>query len=234
MKGRSRVLAIIPARGGSKGISGKNLAEVGGVPLVKRAILMAFETESIDEIFLTTDDPAIADIGREAGLEVPALRPAHLATDHSSGFEVWRYAHTVTERRLGTKFEASVLLQPTNPFGLPTDVELCLNLVLSEGFEGATTVSRTPAHYSPEKTMVLGQSNRLEPYLSVEGFQATRQFIPDYYHLNGICYAARRETILDESPFFRHRIGAVTIDRNTVNIDDPHDLEVARWLWTRQ
>jgi CMP-N-acetylneuraminic acid synthetase len=81
--------------------------------------------------------------------------------------------------------------------------------------------------------MVLDTSRRVEPYLTPSGFQPTRQLIPTYYHLNGICYAALREVILERDQLIGDDAGAVVIDRPMVNIDEPFDLELAGWLWER-
>jgi CMP-N-acetylneuraminic acid synthetase len=81
--------------------------------------------------------------------------------------------------------------------------------------------------------MTVTASGGLRPYLPVDQFQPTRQLIPTYYHLNGACYAARREAIIDREHVLGDQTGAVVIDRPVVNIDDPFDLELARWLWAR-
>lgn len=227
------MLAVVPARGGSKGIPRKNLAELGGVSLVRRAVGLALSLSWIDLTVLSTDDEEIADEGRKAGLSVPTLRPEELASDLASGYAVWRHALFDAEARTGRTFDLSVLMQPTSPFRRAKDVEACADLVVGGEFESAVTVSPTPAHFTPEKTMTLTSSGVLKPYLSTEQFQPTRQFIPPYYHLNGICYAARREVITDQEHVFGDRTGALVIDRQLVNIDDPYDLELARWLWER-
>lgn len=227
------VVAVVPARGGSKGVPRKNLADLGGQTLVRRAIDIATSVPWIDRVVLSTDDQEIADEGRRAGIDVPALRPAELATDLASGYAVWRHAHLDAEGRSGRQFDISVLIQPTSPFRETSDIEACVNLVSSEAFDAAVTVSPTPSHFAPEKTMLVDGAACLRPYLSTAGFQPTRQLIPTYYHLNGICYAARRDVVLDRESVFGDRTGAVVIDRPMVNIDEPLDLEIARWLWER-
>jgi len=234
MRRHTTVLAVVPARGGSKGIPRKNLADLGGRTLVRRAIDVALSLPWIDMAILSTDDPEIAAEGRRAGLDVPTLRPAELATDLVSGYVVWRHAHLDAESRAGHRLDVSVLIQPTSPFRESSDIEACVDLVMNDSFDAAVTVSPTPSHYAPEKTVIVNGEGALHPYLSNERFQATRQLIPTYYHLNGICYAARREVVLNRKNVFGDRTGAVVIDRPMVNIDDPFDLELARWLWERK
>jgi CMP-N-acetylneuraminic acid synthetase len=233
MRDQIAVLAVVPARGGSKGIPRKNLAELGGVSLVRRATEMALSLPWIDMTVLSTDDEEIADEGRKAGVEVPSLRPRDLATDLTSGYAVWRHAHLDAEARGERSYDVSVLIQPTSPFRRVEDIEACVDLVIGGAFDSAVTVSPTPAHFSPQKTMTVTASGGLRPYLPVDQFQPTRQLIPTYYHLNGVCYAARREVITDREHVFGDQTGAVVIDRPMVNIDDPFDLELARWLWER-
>lgn len=234
MRGDQRVLAVVPARGGSKGVPRKNLAEVGGMSLVRRAVGDALDIHWIDEVVLSTDDAEIAEEGRLAGLENPLLRPPDLATDLASGFAVWRHALTEAEARSQSVFDLSVLIQPTSPFRHPDDITACVDLIIKGGYEAVTTVSPTPSHYAPEKTMVLHETGRIEPFLSSERFESNRQRIPTYYHLNGICYAALRSVVLERDHVFGDNTGAVVVERPTVNIDDPLDLEIARWLWARQ
>jgi CMP-N-acetylneuraminic acid synthetase len=181
---------------------------------------------------LSTDDEEIAAEGLVAGIDVPSLRPEELATDLASGYSVWRHAHLDAEARAARAFDISILIQPTSPFRTVADVEACVDLVIGGEFDSAVTVSPNPAHFAPEKTMTLTRSGGVKPYLPSNQFQPTRQLIPSYYHLNGVCYAARRDVLLDHKHIFlSDRTGAVVIDRHLVNIDDPFDLKLARWLW---
>jgi CMP-N,N'-diacetyllegionaminic acid synthase len=234
MRRENTVVAVIPARGGSKGVPRKNLADLGGRTLVRRAIDCALSLAWIDMTVLSTDDQGIADEGRRAGIEVPSLRPAELATDLASGYAAWRHAHLDAESRAGHRLDLSVLIQPTSPFREASDIEACVDLVLTGRFEAVVTVSPTPAHFAPEKTMVVDGAGHVQPYLSRQGFQGTRQLIPTYYNLNGICYVARRDVVLERENVFGDRTGALVIDRALVNIDDPLDLDFARWLWERR
>ena len=227
-----RVLAVVPARGGSKGIPRKNLQLLGGRSLVRHAIDLAKTVDLLDLVVLSTDDQEIAEEGRRAGIEVPALRPEYLATDHATGHAVWRHAHLEAETRAGTQFHLSILLQPTSPFRDQSDVTRCIATLIEGNFDAVTTVSPTPSHFAPEKTMTLDDSGHLRPYLG-DGFQSTRQLIPTYHHLNGACYAARRPVVLEAENVFGPNTGAVIMEGPMVNIDEPFDLEVARWLWEK-
>jgi CMP-N-acetylneuraminic acid synthetase len=109
------VLAVVPARGGSKGIPRKNLERVAGYSLVARAAMVARQLPWLDAAVLSTDDEEIAEEGRRYGISVPILRPADLASDTATGVAAWRHAWLASERHFDRQFDCSVLLQPTSP-----------------------------------------------------------------------------------------------------------------------
>jgi CMP-N,N'-diacetyllegionaminic acid synthase len=139
------VLAVVPARGGSKGVPGKNLREVGGASLVARAAVVARAVPRIGPAVLSTDDEASAAAGPRAGLEVPFLRPAELAGDLALGVDAWRHAWLASEEVFGRRFEVAVLLEPSSPLRRAEDVERTLDALLSGPHLVAATVSPTPA-----------------------------------------------------------------------------------------
>lgn len=220
-------IAVVPARGGSKGIPRKNLVHVGGQSLVEAALITALNLSWADVVILSTDDPEASDIGERLGVQV-VDRPAALATDSASNVDVWRHAWLEAEDRAQTRFEISVLLQPTSPLRTGEDVTSTIRALVDGGYEAVTTVSRTPGHFTPEKLMV-ATGDGLRPYLG-DGFVSTRQQIPRYYYLNGYCYAAVRHRVIEEQRVIGPGLGAHVIDRPVVNIDDPFDLEIARWM----
>ena len=221
-------LAVIPARGGSKGIPRKNLALVAGRSLIAHAAELVASLDWLDRVVLSTDDDEIAEEGLRSGLEV-IERPSLLASDNAENVHVWNHAWLEAEQLAGLRFEISLLLQPTSPLRKDDDVRRCVNELIEQGRDAVVTVSPTPAHFAPEKTMSIGESGELSTYLG-DGFKSIRQDIPSYYFLNGYCYAARRGRVVDEVQILGPNTGAVIIDRPVVNIDEPFDLEVAEWL----
>jgi len=131
------VLAVVPARGGSKGIPDKNLRKVGGWSLIEHSARTAAALSWIDRTVLSTDDEKIAEEGRRCGLEVPFLRPAALAGDLSPTVEAWRHAWLESEEHFGRRFDISLLLQPTTPLRRPEDVERTVRVMV----EGAAPVT---------------------------------------------------------------------------------------------
>lgn len=225
------VLAVVPARGGSKSILRKNMQEVGGRTMVAHAAAVTQALPWIDYALLSTDDDELAAEGERAGLAVPFRRPAELASDTATSLDMWRHAWTEAEKRRGMRFDISVLLEPTSPLREAEDVERCVRAMLDGGHAAAVTVSRTPAHFTPEKTLVI-RDGRLDFYLDGAG-RYLRQGIPAYYHRNGACYALRRETLFERGTIIEYDCAPVVIDRELVNIDDPHELALAEWLFQR-
>lgn len=232
--GPGEVLAIIPARGGSKGVPGKNLREVGGASLVARAAAVALAVPRIGPAVLSTDDPAIAEEGRRAGLAVPFLRPAELSGDLALGVDAWRHAWLAGEEEYGRRFAVSVLLEPSSPLRRPADVERTLDALLSGPHLVAATVSPTPAHYTPNKTLTIDDAGHLRPLLDPADSPSLRQLIPAQHHRNGLCYAARREAVVDARTIVEDRCAAVVVQRPVVNVDTELDLELAAWLLARE
>ena len=224
-----KVLAVVPARGGSKGIPRKNLREVGGRSLIGHAAVVAASLSWLDQRVLSTDDEEIATEGRRWGLENPFLRPAALASDGANSIDMWRHAWLSSEAHYGTRFDLSVLLEPTSPLRQAADVEATVSRLLeSEQYSGALTVSRTPAHFTPHKTLLIEDQGAIGYYLKDGGNFSQRQQIPPYFHRNGICYALRRETLIDRGLIIEPgRCAAVVIERSVVNIDDMLDLQLA-------
>lgn len=223
----SRTLAVVPARGGSKGIPRKNLAVVGDRTLIAHVADLVASLDWLDEAILSTDDSDIAIEGSRVGLNV-VDRPADLASDNASNVGVWKHAWLESERRWQTRYDFGVLLQPTSPLREASDVTDCVRVLVEEHRDAVITVSPTPGHYTPEKTMVVRDGD-LAPYLGEE-FESIRQRIPDYYFLNGYCYAARRSRIIEDECVHGENTGFVVIERPVVNIDEPFDLDLANWL----
>ena len=227
------VLAVVPARGGSKSIPRKNLAKVGGISLVGRAGVLAASMPWIDRAVISTDDVEIAAEATRHGLEAPFQRPGELAGDKSTSTDMWRHAWLAAEAHYGMRFDLSILLEPTSPMRRAEDLTRCVETLLDSGHKAAATLSPTPAHFTPHKTLKLDAGGNLAPYLA-EGRKALRQGIPDYYHCNGICYALRRATLVDEGHIMEDDCIGVVIDRPIVNIDEPFELELAEWLLARE
>jgi len=228
------VLAVIPARGGSKGIPRKNLAKIAGRSLIARAADVVAAMGWLDYSLLSTDDEEIAAEGRRHGLQVPFMRPAELAGDRATAVDMWQHAWHASESHYGTRIDLSVLLEPTSPLRRADDVVKTLRILVDSGNSSAVTVSRTPAHFTPERTLCIDERGHLRPYLD-EGLRYTsRQMIGAYYHRNGLAYAVTREALLDQGKIIQDDTLAVPVERPVVNIDEPLDLAWAEFILQRE
>ncbi|WP_022948359.1 acylneuraminate cytidylyltransferase family protein [Methylohalobius crimeensis] len=226
------VLAIVPARGGSKGIPRKNLRTVGGKSLIGWTARLIEELPWIDQALLSTDDAELAEEGRREGLPVPFFRPPELATDTALGVDVWRHGWLAAEDHYGCRFDLSLYLQPTTPLRTPEQIARTVETLWSGPFEAATTIAPVPGHFVPEKILRLDDQGRVQPYL--EKFVSNRQTASRYYYRTGACYAAWREAVVERRQIVESACAGVVIDEYTANIDDPIDLAFAEFLYRRQ
>lgn len=228
------VLAVVPARGGSKGVPRKNLREVGGLSLIGWAAKTIAALPWIDRAVLSTDDLEMADEGRARGLDVPFPRPDEFATDGADSVGMWRHAWLASEAHYGTRFDISILLQPTTPLRRADDVERTVKAMVDGGHRAAATVSAVPGHFTPQKCLTVDDQGVIGFFLDDGAKYANRHDIPDYYHRNGVCYAVTRETLVERGHIVEDDCVAVTVEGFVVNIDEPFELELAEFMLARE
>jgi CMP-N-acetylneuraminic acid synthetase len=228
-----KMLAVIPARGGSKGIPRKNLCQVAGISLVGHAVNTAQSLKWIDQIIVSTDDDEIAMEAKKYGAEVPFMRPPELAGDDVGSADVWKHAWLESEAYFKAQFDISILLEPTSPLRLPDDISKTVAVLLENDSDAAATVSRAPAHFTPHKCLTVDKSGVIGFYHAKGQQYSLRQKIPAYYYRNGICYALRRHTLLEKGTIIEKNCKAVVIKRPIVNIDDAHELAYAEFLFLK-
>ena len=229
MKHGHNVLALIPARGGSRGIPGKNLQDVGGLSLVARAARVARSCPWIDRVVLSTDSDAIAAEGRAAGAEVPFMRPPELASDTASAVGV--IAHAVDFLRAdGWDTGVVLLLEPSSPFRTPRQLEECVDMLIDTGADSVVTVSPVTDRHHPLKVFRVGEG-RLEYWDPRGRGIVQRQQLERVYTRNGVAYALWPRTIAEhKSVIGPHTRAYIIEETSAVNIDEPADLELARKL----
>ena len=228
-----KILAVIPARGGSKGIPRKNLCRIAGISLVGHAVRFALSLTFIDRIVLSTDDDEIAAEGRQHGAAVPFMRPDQLASDQAQSTEMWKHAWLASEAHFGEKYDISILLEPTSPLRLPEDIQSTVDTLVTGDCDAAATFSRAPAHFTPHKCLTVDENGIIGFYHAQGRQYSTRQQIPSYYFRNGICYAVWRQTLLEKDRIIEKNCKAVIIERPVVNIDDRNELEYAEFLFQK-
>jgi CMP-N,N'-diacetyllegionaminic acid synthase len=229
-----RVLAVVPARGGSKGIPGKNLRPINGLSLVARAAAACRNAHWIDRAILSSDDAAIAAEAEAHGLDAPFQRPEYLSGDAASSLDAWRHAWQACEEIDDCRYDIGLLLEPTSPMRRPDDIERCLAALDDPDHDAAATASPTPAHFTPHKTLTRDDSGCIDFYLTDGAQYANRHLIPAFYNRNGLCYAVRRSTLMQHGTIIERNCAAVVVERTVVNIDEPSDLDLAEFLIGRE
>jgi CMP-N-acetylneuraminic acid synthetase len=230
---RELVLALVPARGGSKGVPDKNVKPLAGHSLLHYTARAARESGVVDRIILSTDSPEIADAGRRAGLEVPFVRPATLAADDTPMVPV--IVHALSElARQGWSPELVVLLQPTSPLRRPDHIRAAVKMLRDTGADSVVTVVEVPRHLSPDYVMRI-EDGRLRSFLP-EGERVTRrQDARPAYSREGTVYAFRRSTIEKSGGIYGEDCRPLVIDpSDSLSIDSPADWDEAERLLSRQ
>jgi CMP-N,N'-diacetyllegionaminic acid synthase len=226
LKGR-RILAVVPARGGSKGIVLKNLQPVGGRPLVSLVGDVVRRIDCIDRAVVSTDHLLIREAAIDSGLDVPFLRPDELSGDRIGDVPVLQHALHATEADDGTRYDVVLMLQPTSPLRRAEHVLATLNKLVDEGLDAVWTVSPTDLKAHPLKQLRLGADGSLGYYDPEGAAIIARQQLEPTYHRNGVAYAISRDCLVDRGELLGARAGAVVIDEPLVNIDTPDDLAQA-------
>jgi N-acylneuraminate cytidylyltransferase len=233
---RPTVLAVVPARGGSKGIPRKNVRMLAGKPVVAYAVQCGLEARSVDRVLCSTDDEEIAEIARAAGAEVPFLRPAELAQDSTEDWPVFAHALRWLEEREGWVPDLVVNLRPTSPLRRVEHVDGAVALLLATGADSVKSVCIARQH--PHKMWRLpgGEAGLMVPYLSTpfrleRGPDVPRAQLETIYWQNGVVDVTRRSVILEQGVMIGGAVaGLVTDPEDSADLDSPLDLEVAEVL----
>jgi len=227
------VLAIIPARGGSKGIPRKNLARLNGRPLLAYTCRQALAARTVTRVILSSDDPAIAACARRCGVDVPFLRPAPLATDATPMRDVIRHALSALRRREGYRPDIIVVLQPTSPLRRPGDIDGAVRLLLRRRADVVVSVVEAPHQFRPESLMRL-KAGRLVP-ASPGRMVLRRQDKSMAYARNGPAVLVMRRAVAERGTSLYDGVCVpfVMPPERSVDIDRSVDMAVAQVLLSR-
>jgi len=223
-----RTLALIPARGGSKGLPRKNVLEVGGKPLIAWTIEAGLASGYVDAVVVTTDDPEIAEVARAYGAEVPFLRPAELANDSASSIDVVIHAADALQAA-GERYDALVLLEPTSPLREASDIDACIELLYSrEDAEAVVTVAPLECTH-PDFVAIIDTNGFIRSRGGGAEFRHTRrQDLEPLYYFEGTVYASRIDAIRTRRGFYHEKTLAHVVPRwKALEIDDVYDLVCA-------
>lgn len=218
------IIAIIPARGGSKGLPGKNIKPLCGKPLIAWSIEAGLASQYIDEVMVTTDSEAIAEVALGYGASVPFLRPAELASDTTTTFDAVKHAinYYVTEKR--QQFDYIVLLEPTSPLREKCDIDHMIGKIasLADDYDAIVSLGEVHEHPSIMKKVV---GNSVEPYRKDLIMAKRRQDNEIAYFPYGVAYIVKTLTLLEEKSFYAARATHHLIKRYQCHeIDDIYDF----------
>lgn len=229
MIGDRKVLAVVPARGGSKGIPLKNLREISGVPMVVRTGTCARDVPELDRVVVSTDHEEIAAVAEGAGIAAPFRRPPGLSGDRIGDLDVLRHALLETERLDNTVYDIVVMLQPTSPLRTPAHVSDTIRMLDADDWDAVWTVSESDSKAHPLKQLTV-EDQRLGLWDPDGAGIIARQQLTPVYHRNGIAYAITRACLLDQETIFGARTGALILDGHFVSIDTEWDIEMVEYL----
>lgn len=216
-----KVLAVIPARGGSKGVPRKNIREVAGKPLIAWTIQAARESRYIDRLVLSSEDAEIIEVAKGWGCEVPFVRPPELSRDDTPGIEP--VLHAVQSL---PGFDYVVLLQPTSPLRNARDIDSCLELCASK--KASTCVSVSEPDHSPYWMFTLDPQGCMHRLMDTQTEALRRQDLPTVYALNGAVYVADTTAIVKTRSFVTEDTACYVMSQaSSVDVDTELDLVVA-------
>lgn len=216
-----KILAVITARGGSKGIPGKNIKDLGGKPLIAYTIKVAKDSKLITDLIVSTDDKEIADVCREYKADVPFIRPAELASDTANHVDVMQHAVNFMENKLGIKFDYIIVLQPTSPFRKAEDIDLTIQKLIDYP-EADSAVSMTEIEDNHPIKIKKMEGDFVLPYCIAEPEKGRRQDFPKAYKRSGAVYVMKRKILMEDGEIFGKRIvGHIVPKERSIDIDTP-------------
>lgn len=219
-----RVIAIIPARGGSKGLPGKNIKELCGKPLIAWSIEAGLASQYIDEVMVTTDSEEVAGIARDFGATVPFIRPAELASDTATSFDTVKHAIDFYQNALNKTFDYIVLLEPTSPLRESGDIDGMIEKIISVETQFDAIVSLGEAHLHPS-IMKKTDGSKIEPFCKELIMATRRQDNAIAYFPYGVAYIVKTKTFFEEKSFYPCRTTHKIIKRyQCYEIDDIYDF----------
>lgn len=228
MIGQYRVTALIPARGGSKRLPRKNIKLLVDKPLIAWSIEVAKACKYVDRVIVSTDDEEIKKISEQYGAEVPFLRPDYLSNDHASSFDVIK--HAIDFLTLSRSNELIVLLQPTSPLRLASEIDTALEFFVQKDAKGVVSISET--EHSPMWSNTLPEDGCMSDFIRPEVQGKRSQDLPSFFRLNGSIYIYETLALLEKGAIFfdEYVYGFETSLETSIDIDTEFDFVIAEAL----
>lgn len=228
------MIAIIPARGGSKGLPGKNVRPLAGIPLICHSVKAALEAETISRVIISTDDEQIAAAAKEYGAEVPFMRPEELAQDDSMVMDAYLYTADRIAQEAGESVEAFVALLPTAPLRLPADIDGAVTLFNERQADSVISVTEAPVPVSWYRR-IDGDGVMRAYFPEEEDAVSNRQAHGQAYVPNGAIYVFRTEKLRSTRQYYTENTYPYVMPRErSADIDELLDFEWAEFLLSRR
>jgi len=226
-----RILGVIPARGGSKGVPRKNIRPLAGKPLIAYTIEAALSSHVLDDVVVGTEDPEIAKVAQQYGAQVPFMRPAELASDQAQTHPVVVHCLEFMENHTGKPYDIIVLLQPTTPMRTAQDIQDGVTLIQSTGADSVVSVTSVEGYHPFRMKRIVGDNQLIN--LIDQGFEdmRPRQVLPPVYLRSGDLYIATRATVIDRQTMVGPDSRAIVIPpQRAINIDTERDFMLAEYI----
>ena len=225
----TKILGIIPARGGSKGIPKKNLYPLMGKPLIFYTISEALRSELITDVIVSTDDLEIKGVSEKYGAQVPFIRPKELSGDLALAVPTIQHATTTYEKMKDIRYDYIIMLQPTAPLRKAGDIDGALTLLMNQDVDSVISIVDVD-NYHPMKMKVV-EDGRLKDFQKPPTENPPRQSLPQIYIVNGAMYATKRDVLVNQSSFIGEDSLPYIMSRNkSVNIDNIEDFIVVEYF----
>jgi CMP-N-acetylneuraminic acid synthetase len=225
-----RILAIIPARGGSKGVPGKNIKLLNGKPLIAYTSEIALQSKYLTEVLVSTDDAQIMEVAQSLGIKVPFVRPSALAQDSTPTIDVIIHTLQWFENQ-AIFFDAVCLLQVTSPFRTVNFLEQAIEKFRISGCDSLVSVQKVPHEYNPHWTFEINQEGNLKIATGEDEIISRRQELPVAYHRDGSIYITKTEVILQQHSLYGKSTAFIeSSSESYVNIDTLTDWEKAEQM----
>ena len=227
------VVAIIPARGGSKSVPGKNIKLLAGKPLIAYTIESALKSKYVDEVIVSTEDEEIAEISMSLGAQVPFMRPSEFSTDSAKSIDVVKHAILKMEELTNKTYPTILFLEPPAPFRTSEDIDMCIELFYENSCGSVVSVFHDNKYHPLLMKTINNQY--LEPYDEKNhAVGAPRQLLkPDIYMINGCVYVIKRENVMAGDFYGEKIIPYIMSAESSINIDSMIDWYTAESILKR-
>ena len=222
-----KILGLIPARGGSKGLPRKNIKLLDGKPLIQYTIEIAQQSSLLHSVIVSSEDEEIIEVSKSLGAEVPFVRPSELSLDNSTSLSVVQHTLNFYKER-GEAFDAVCLLQVTYPFREVHFLDEAIDKFIKEDSDSLISVSKIPHVYNPHWAIVSNKDGYLNIATGDEEIITRRQDLPDAYHRNGSIYITKSSIVLEENSLYGSKMSYIeSPNQEDINIDTEEDWKLA-------